>query len=386
MITKSSAHFDYAIIGSGVAGFQLALAFAEDSFFKEKRIAIFEKSIKNKNDKSFSFWEKGNGKWDGIVCKKWNSTHFFNTDEKQLKIDLNPYTYKTINAIDFYNFSLEKLKLNPQFIFLTEEVNSVIENAETVTIKTEFNYYTCNHAFDSRISKQFIKEKNNYPYVDQSFYGWEIKTETPAFDPDVFTMMDYRFRWKNSTSFMYILPKNKTEALVEYTFFAPFTIYEEEFKRQLQNYILEFLPETKFSITRTETGVIPMSAYPFEKEHSNRITKIGTAGGWVKASTGYSFKRSEKFTKAVVEQLKNNQKPIGYQPKNRFRFYDKLLLKVLENQNKKVPNIFYKMYKNTEPDIFYRFLDEETSLFEEIRLISKLPYLPYLKELFGFNN
>ena len=83
MTTHTSKHFDYAIIGSGVAGLQLALAFKEDDFFKDKRILILEKSLKNKNDKSFSFWEKGSGKWDKIVSKTWKKALFFNKQKKK---------------------------------------------------------------------------------------------------------------------------------------------------------------------------------------------------------------------------------------------------------------------------------------------------------------
>jgi lycopene beta-cyclase len=36
-----------------------------------------------------------------------------------------------------------------------------------------------------------------------------------------------------------------------------------------------------------------MTCYPFGKKHK-RVLNIGTAGGWTKASTGYTFKNSDK--------------------------------------------------------------------------------------------
>ena len=181
---------------------------------------------------------------------------------------------------------------------------------------------------------------------------------------------------------MYILPKNKKEALIEYTFFAPFTISDKDFDRQLKKYIHKYFPNIEYSIKAIETGSIPMTNYAFEKHHSERITKIGTAGGWVKASTGYSFKFAEKNALAIVNQLKLDQKPLGYKSSWRFKFYDKLFLKILAYDNTKGPEIFAEMYENTEPELLLKFMDEETSLFEEIKFIKALTPWPFLKALF----
>ncbi|WP_010181111.1 lycopene cyclase family protein [Aquimarina agarilytica] len=374
-------NFDYIIIGSGVAGLQLALAMSSNKKLSNKRIAILDRSKKTTNDKTFCFWEKGAGKWDELVSKSWHQAFFYSNTNKKLSIDLAPYSYKKIKSIDFYNYCIKKLKDKPQFTFFTEEVNVVTEKLDKVTIKTPNNIFVCDHLFDSRLPECFKKRKESFTYIDQSFSGFEIETKTAFFDPNNFTMMDYRFTWKDSTSFMYILPENNTNALVEYTFFAPFTLSKTEFESQLKKYLKTQLKGTEYIIKNTETGVIPMTDYPFEKRQTLRITKIGTAGGWVKASTGYSFKRSEKFVSSIIDQLINNQNVVGYQAAPRFKFYDKLLLKVLEKQNQKGPEIFFKMYKNTPPTTFFKFLDEETSLMEEVKLILKLPYLPFIKAL-----
>ena len=374
--------FDYIIIGSGVSGLQLALAIINTKELSNKRLAILDKVTKNTNDKTFCYWEKGNGKWDEIVSKNWHQTYFYSSTHKKLHIELAPYTYKKIKAIDFYQYCLKKLKNSSQVSFFTEEVKKVAEKTQKVQIETTKHFFECNHLFDSRLPNHFLNKKKHYTYIDQSFSGFEIETKTSAFKADTFIMMDYRHTWNNSTSFMYILPKNKHKALVEYTLFAPFTLSKIEFEYQLKKYLDIYLKGITYTITHKETGVIPMTNYPFEKHHTHRVTKIGTAGGWVKASTGYSFKRSEKFVNSIIKQLISKQPLIGYVPHPRFKFYDKLLLSILEQENTKGPEIFYKMYKNTKPATFFKFLDEETSLFEEIKLILKLPFLPFIKALF----
>lgn len=51
----SSEIFDYAIIGAGAAGLNLAMAMLNDPFFEDKRILIIEKEDKEINDKTWSF-------------------------------------------------------------------------------------------------------------------------------------------------------------------------------------------------------------------------------------------------------------------------------------------------------------------------------------------
>ena len=56
----SQKHYDYIIVGNGLAGLQLALAFAKDSYFNNKSIALIDASTKTENDKTWSFWEQNN--------------------------------------------------------------------------------------------------------------------------------------------------------------------------------------------------------------------------------------------------------------------------------------------------------------------------------------
>jgi len=250
--TQNTFNFDYIIIGSGVAGLHIAMQMTTDDFFKNKSIAIFDKSLKNINDKTFCFWEKGNGKWDNCVSKIWRTT-VFKDQKNNLQIDLNSYRYKKINALDFYIFCKKKLNQNNSFSFFTEEVINIIETNTNVSIKTANDKtYNCKHIFDSRLERSLRDIKKEATYVDQSFKGWVIKTEEPVFNSESFTMMDYSTSWKGSTSFMYILPISTTEALFEYTFFAPFTISNSEFDNQINNYINNNLPKVKYQIKEIE--------------------------------------------------------------------------------------------------------------------------------------
>jgi len=70
-------HFDYIIIGHGLAGLQLALGFSEDNVLKHKKVALIDPSDKSSNDKTWSFWEIGMSNWDAIVERSWETARFY---------------------------------------------------------------------------------------------------------------------------------------------------------------------------------------------------------------------------------------------------------------------------------------------------------------------
>lgn len=377
----SDVKYDYVIIGSGVAGLHLAYQFSKNKFFDNKKIAIIDPFITPKSDRILSFWEKGSGSWDTVVHSSWKSI-LFKSLAVNLNISLNDFTYKSLYFKEFSSFCLSEIKKKSNFYFIKDKVLSVSDTKDSVELSLIASNIKSSFVFDSQISQDYFDNKGDFHSVIQSFKGWEVVFEEAVFDRKAFTMMDYRYQWGKSTSFMYILPNSAKKALFEYTFFAPFTILDSELDAQIKGYLKAFFPNKKYTITTTEAGEIPMTTYPFSKGNTKQILKIGTAGGWVKASTGYSFKFAEKNALLIVDQIVKEAPVIGYKQPKRFKFYDKLFIKVLKNQNTEGPKIFEEMYTKVKPCVLLRFLDEETSLKEELSIILKLPYWPFLKSLF----
>ena len=69
-------HFKYIIVGAGTAGLHLIKSMSEDVFFKDKKILVIDKSLKKSEEKCFSYWEKGKGRWDKIITKSWSKGQF----------------------------------------------------------------------------------------------------------------------------------------------------------------------------------------------------------------------------------------------------------------------------------------------------------------------
>jgi lycopene beta-cyclase len=372
-------HFDYIIIGNGLAGLQLALAFAEDDEFKTKTFGLIDPSQKKDNDKTWSFWEKTPTKFNHLVYKTWDKAHFYG-NSSSIELNLNPYTYKSIQSIDFYNYALKLLNTKSNFHFILDEVISV--NSDKISVQTESESFTATHIFDSRIPKDYFDKKDRFVRIIQHFKGWIIKTEEDCFNPESLTMMDYRLKDGNQTTFTYVLPFSKNEALIEFTYFTEAIVDDSVYDTFLNEYISDQLNISKFTITEVEQGQIPMTNFPFEKYNTRTITKIGTAGGWVKGSTGYSFKHTEKKVTQILENIKKKRVPSKDLFQSKYKFYDKIFLKVLLDNNEKGEWIFNQFYAKNSISTMFSFLDEESSFKDDLKIMSSLFSWSFIKAFF----
>jgi lycopene beta-cyclase len=372
--------FDYLIIGNGLAGLQLALEFSNDPFFDNYKIGLIDLSHKTSNDKTWSFWEVGAGKWDSIVEQVWHTAKF-ESDEMSLRLPLHDYHYKTIRSIEFYKWAKSQLLSKSNIHFILDKILSIEEKNGIKVIGDKENY-TAKHVFDSRIPKEFYTDQSNCTLIHQHFKGLVIETESPSFQPEIFTMMDYRFQYENSTSFIYVLPFSETKALVEFTFFTPFTVETKVYDNAIEDYLLKELKIYDYTIVETEVGNIPMTDFPFWNYHTNNITKIGTGGGWVKGSTGYYFKHTEKNVSKLVQNIKAGEKPSHNLFQKKFKFYDKIFLTVLHDENEKGVWIFERFYSKNSIKTMFRFLDEETRFSEDLAIMKSLFSASFIKAFF----
>jgi lycopene beta-cyclase len=169
--------------------------------------------------------------------------------------------------------------------------------------------------------------------------------------------------------------------LVEYTLFSEKLLEKTEYEDAIKKYLEEDLGIKNYEITETEKGSIPMTCFNFAQKNTDSLLFIGTAGGWTKASTGYTFMSTSKKVKKLVTHLKS-EKPLNtFNKKDKFWFYDLLLLDVLYANNALGQSIFELLFKKRSPQLIFKFLDEETSFLEDFKFISSPPPWPFMKAL-----
>ncbi|MEJ1221680.1 lycopene cyclase family protein [Sediminicola sp. 1XM1-17] len=372
--------FDYIIVGAGAGGFMLAEALGKDPFFKGKTILLLDKDSKSNNDRTWCFWENGMGDFDDILHKSWNNI-YFGGPTYDARLDIAPYSYKMVRGIDFYSAYKNKIASYSNIAFRTDTVLDIEDRDQHVLVRTENTVYTAKKVFNSILDYKVLKAQTKYPLLQQHFIGWFIKTDKPVFDMDQATFMDFSIPQKGNTRFMYVLPFSETEALVEYTLFSESLLPEAEYEEAIATYIKEQLQCDAFTILEKEKGNIPMTCFDFNVFNSKNLLHIGMAGGWAKPSSGYTFRYAWKKTKLLVSYLKKDKPLHHFSKKDRFWYYDLLLLDILHRDNHKGESIFGTLFKNRSPQLIFKFLDEETNLWEELKIITACPIIDFTKAL-----
>jgi lycopene beta-cyclase len=363
--------YDIVICGSGAAGLLLALRLHQNPFFKDHSVLLVDAAIKNTNDRTWSFWEQQQGSLEEIVHHRWEHGLFKSQNFTQ-NLHLNPYAYKMIRGIDFYNHILPQLEANPQFDFLHAKVNS-LENQDTRTaVHTDRGTFVAAQVFSSIYRPEWVAKQRKYPVLQQHFVGWIVETENPCFTPEQITFMDFDIPNSNATRFMYVLPFTPTKALLEDTFFSADLLPKAVYEKALTTY-LEKIGAGSFSILEREQGSIPMTAYPFHKHNTPSLLHIGTAGGWTKASTGYTFQNTLEQTERLVAFLQTKKPLSTFYKHSKFAFYDLLFLDVLARHNARGSELFQLMFQKNSVQRIFKFLSNKTHFWEDLMIMRSFP-------------
>ena len=370
--------YDLIIIGGGCAGLSLASNLAKLPGAVPK-VLVLEQRLQYCNDRTWCFWDENN-LFEEVVAKKW-STALFADKNMARELILEPYQYKMVKGLDFYTLVFDELSKHSNIHFVNQKVIDFQELGNHCVVKTNTESFTCNQIFNSIFFPEPIKNQAKYPFLHQHFIGWFIKSKEAVFNPHCATFMDFSVEQKGNTRFMYVLQTSENEALIEYTLFSKDLLPKEEYETEIKNYI-EKLGITNYELREKEQGNIPMTSYEFWKQNTKNIINIGSAGGWTKASTGYTFKNTTKKSKSLVQFLQTETDFRKFHKKDKFWFYDLLFLDVLNRRNDLGAEVFSALFKKGKPSLIFRFLDEETSLWEDLQVIWKCPKGLFIRAMF----
>lgn len=360
-------HFDIIIAGSGAAGLQLAYRISHDAFFSDKKILLIDQDEKNANDRTWCYWERGEGSWDDIVRHTWKNV-FVKTDQQKLSFDLGAYSYKMVRSADFYRKVYSRLRSQANFSFKVSKVLGVMDFDNRAEIVLEDEKISADLVLSSIPDFTQAMNSEKFPFLIQHFGGWFIKSREACFDSASIEMMDFSVPQKGNTRFMYVLPHNAHEALVEYTLFSDTLLQKEEYEASIVDY-LQKKGITDYEITEKEFGQIPMTCFPFHKNNGRHLHYLGSAGGWTKPSTGYTFYHAGKKSREVVDALKSVWTSDTAMPVRKYRFYDAVVLDLLKRRNDLGAAFFASVYGSNKIEDVFDFLNEESNLKQDLLLI-----------------
>ncbi|MBK8967661.1 MAG: lycopene cyclase family protein [Saprospiraceae bacterium] len=399
--------FDIILAGAGLSGLSLAVEMARRPGFRQKKILLLDRDRKQKNDRTWCFWATEADHLPPVVFRSWEHCRFYAPGfEKNMRIA--PFRYHMVRGIDFYNWVFDQLDRHPNITRINTNISAI--DAHQGVVFSEAGAFSAQLIFNSAFTHTPIMPRPSevYPQVPfsddrlveknksrleveygplvrllQHFKGWVVKAPPGTFDAGAMTFMDFRIPQHGETRFVYVLPLSDAEALVEFTVFSPALLALEIYDDVLRNYLSEFLGLKSYSVQDEEFGVIPMTNFPFPSGQDGRVINIGTAGGFVKASSGYAFKRTLQKIERFVDSWEHTGQPdpeLLVSPWS-FRAFDSIFLQVLQSQNELGAEIFTSLFKKLPPALVLRFLDEQSTFAENLRLVSAPPPGPFLRAL-----
>jgi lycopene beta-cyclase len=369
------SQYDYIITGAGLAGLSLLMRMMQHPFFDNAQILVIDASQKNTNDRTWCFWEKEPDVFEPIVFKKWEQVSFIAPSYKS-ELKLSPFVYKMIRGIDLYTHVLSLAASKSNITFCTEPVLSVQTTQTGARVQLKNQTLTANKVFNSILFEpvNVLAQKSSDYFLWQHFKGYEIKTETPVFNDGVATLMDFTVDQSKGTTFMYVMPTSSTTALVEYTLFTENLLADNEYNEAIDNYIQKTYGALVYSISHQEFGQIPMTNFSFSSGAGN-IINMGVAGGQVKGSSGYAFHFIQEKTKVIIADVvagKNPLRTLRFSQK-KFGLYDAVLLRVLQDKKLDGATIFTQIFSKNSPNRVFRFLNNESSLLDDLHIMASVP-------------
>jgi lycopene beta-cyclase len=380
-IHQQNLVYDYTFIGLGAANSLLLIELLKHPSFSNKKIAVIDNSPKTNNDKTYCLWAEPNAPivqdLSAIISRHYPMITINNAPAK----NIGTQSYFYIKSLDLYQHT-ETLIQAHNIDKHGLKVNSISQDANLSIIQTDAKPILSKYIFDSR-TPVYPPADEKEVHLEQSFFGLYVQCEHSVFNVKAFDMMNFDVDQDAYTQFVYVLPFSENEALIELTRFGQEKIEEQYARKILDEKILN--DYGKYTIKGTERGSIPMTTQRIPASDNQHVLHTGARANLIKPSTGYAFKNMYEFAKMTSEKIlaKKADKfnTIQLKTKKRFRFYDTLLLIILQRWPQYGKKIFSQLFnKQSVPNIL-QFLDNKSSYKNEISIFFSLSWKPFLKAL-----
>ncbi|WP_209331720.1 lycopene cyclase family protein [Lunatimonas salinarum] len=384
-MNPQKATYDFIISGFGCAGMSLVFYLAH-SKLRNCKILILDNSDKQGNDRTWCYWAekplKIHPTTEPIIS--WQTIALSNGNTR-IEKPLENLRYFHLKSSDFYLAIRGLLKKFPHIELLQDSVVECAETDEGAYVQTaNYGIFHAKKVFNS--IPNFSLNPTSKPILKQVFVGWKVKTTAPCFDPNTVVLMDFLQNTQNQTEFFYILPFSSTEALVEYTTFSDQELDQCQMEEMIDRFIRNDVGQKAYEVIFREQGSIPMTTQELSAYRFEHIIPMGTLAGWSKPSTGYTFYNIQKHCQRIVSCLEeeNLSAMTTLKRKPKYNFYDNILLNIARKWPKKLPGVFMNLFQtNSGPEVL-KFLNEESSLLEEIKILSRLKFPIFIKSLLDY--
>jgi lycopene beta-cyclase len=365
--------FDFIIAGGGAAGLSLACHLVR-SPLRDASILIIDKDDDDQLHRNWGYWSREPNFFDPTPDHTWRALRF-EANGARRDLDLGDYRYTLVRGRDFYPFAKADLAQHPNVTFVQGVVDEIVDGEAVATVVAGGAVFHGLWVFDSLLSKGDLKRiPPHHHQLKMHFKGWEIETPAPAFDTSAATLFDFRTPQRGLMRFFYVMPFAPNRALVEYTIFSERVLPQAEYVAALQEHIEQARGIRDYRIVEEESGVVPITDYPFPRKEGRRIRAIGAKAGRVKPSTGYSIMRVQRDAEAIVQSLVQHGHPFDVpDDSDWYRLLDRVMLEIMQEDGASLEAVFTAMFTRNPAERILHFLDERATVAEQAALIASLP-------------
>lgn len=371
---------DALVVGGGASGLSLVCHLAAAGWHGD--VLLVDDGAVPPEAPAWAYWSRGGGLLDGVASP--------GSDRLRVRgpgldrtLDLGPYRYRTITGPRLRRAADLLLAGAPGTRRMPGRVTEVRPDEDGALVRVDpldggaARTVRARWVFDSVGPEIADPCPTDTPHL--AFLGLRVECDEDVFDPAVPTLMDFRTDQSAGLAFLYVLPTSPRAALVEHTRFVvpdgrprPEAGHHEALRRALAD-----LGASHHRVVGVERGTIPLHVAPPARP-VGCVVPLGTRAGMVKASTGYGFDRIQRHSAHLARSLVRRGHPFDVPRPDRWhRALDALLLEVVRDEPEAVVGVFSRLFARNPAERVLAFLDEDTTLVQELLLFGTLPVAPY---------
>jgi lycopene beta-cyclase len=410
-----------AVVGAGLAGLSLALQLQRMAQF-QGHLVLFEQRASYTDDRRWSFWPLRAHAFADVPSMAMPALRFV-ANGHTLQIDCAAAPYTSLAAGDVYAHALARLAGDSRFsIRFASSVQAIGQADDHVIVdvlaEQRMSDECANRASarrDERAeasrplrpSPTLVHERFDrafdarLPAGDWRFAQWftgaELVLPFHAMMPQPM-LMDFDIRQPGEVAFAYVLPQRGDRVLVQLTWFLPQGVAPPaDARARWAHYVRDVLGLDPDAVVREESGVLPM--HPFAaattmqkkaghaKPVQTRVHSIGTAAGWVRASTGYAFLDTQRAVERLAQALcatgdARTRAAAITAVRPRATLDDRLdivLLEAMRAHPDAVASWFLRLFRDCSSPRLMRFLSGEANAWDRLAVMRALPPMPFLR-------
>lgn len=377
---------DLIIAGAGCAGLS-ALWHVMQRPNEHCKVVVIDRDFEVGDDRTWAFWGTRDAPFSDLAEQTWDRLRvrfpsWETVGQLQRPNGTSPNgrrVYSRVRQRDYDGAILHEAARHPNIRFVTQNIIGFRDCHTGGVVELSEGELRAPLVLQStRLSPSNEAAPARHPLL-QHFGGWEVRSQHPIFDPQVATLMDFDTDQFDATAFFYVLPEARDRALVEFTMFSLQARDTVFYDYRLRDY-LERLGAGAVSIERTEYGVIPMDDRVRDQQWGKHVWNLGTVGGRTKPTSGYTFQRIHTQSRHLIDHWANGTMPTPLPPPpRRYRCADRTLLNILHHHPEHGRPIFERLFGTSSVDDVLKFLDEDSTLSDDARMLTKLPWAPFLR-------